>query len=188
MRQTRLAAKVLKRLGYEFTDEDLKVMNPTSRGRGAIGKGAVVPRLVRKYASTSDKILDFGAGKGAFHAQALMEDGYDVTAYEFGANMDPEIHDPKALSRKYDLVYASNVLNVQPNERALHLTVRQIAKAVQGGGRFIGNLPATPRKGAYDGLSKVEGADLLKDVLGKYFSSVEKIHGTNSVPVFLCKK
>ena len=171
-----------------YTDEEIEVMNRTCRGRGAVGATAIVPRLVREYAEQGDTILDFGAGTTAQHAQALRDDGYDVTAYEFGSNAVDGVHDPRALSKKYDVVYASNVLNVQPSERALDTTLQKIAKAVRAGGIFIGNLPASPRKGAYSGMTGTEGSKMLQTKLESVFSSVKRVHGASSVPVFLCRK
>lgn len=75
----------------------------------------------------------------------LREEGFDVTAYECGDNAR-DIHDRKALSKKYDVVYASNVLNVQSNEKMIRDTIKQIYFAVKKGGCAIVNYPKTPRK------------------------------------------
>lgn len=84
----------------EYTPDEVEIANRTSRSRGAVGKRAIVPRLVPQYASQSDTILDFGAGKDAVHALDLREQGYNVTAYEFGSNVDSKLHDMDALKKK----------------------------------------------------------------------------------------
>lgn len=95
-------------------------------------------------------ILDFGAGWKARHALALRELGLNVVAHDFGKNFDPEVHDLHALNRVYDVVYASNVLNVHTTTNALMLTIAQIANSVrQSNGFALVNYPESPRKGMF---------------------------------------
>lgn len=171
-----------KKVSEEFTPEQMKIANATSRTMGAIGANAVVPRHVRQIAKKEDKILDFGAGKHAAHAQSLKGEGYNVTAHEFGDNQVKGLHDPQALSRKYDLAYASNVLNVQSSPEMLGKTLDQIKGSLHPHGSFIANLPASPRK--YDELT----GDHLKGELEKRFHEVERIGGTKSIPVFHARR
>lgn len=77
-------------------------------------QNSVIPKLIPRYANKKDKILDFGAGKDAFGVRYLRALGYDVTGYDVGDNFNPEYHDADALKRKYDVIYASNVMNIQP--------------------------------------------------------------------------
>src|ERR1044071_3885328 len=121
-------------LAEHFTDDEVKVANPTSRTHGAVGAKAIVPRHVEAVeAKHNDKanrhILDFGSGKDAAHAKALREKGHNVTAHEFGANQKEGVHDKDALNKKYHHVYASNVLNVQSNKKMMAHTLDQIHKA-----------------------------------------------------------
>ena len=166
----------LKDINESFSPEEMDVATATSRTVGAVGPRAVVPRAVRQFAKKKHSILDFGAGRYAAHAQMLSDEGYKVTAYDFGSNVT-ELHDPNALHKQYDIVYASNVLNVQSSVDMLERTVAQIANSVKSGGIFIGNLPGAPRK------SPDVNADVLSEVLSKYFSNVERISGTKTVPV-----
>jgi hypothetical protein len=159
----------------------MKIANSTSRGKGAIGSKAVVPKHVEQLATKNHKILDFGAGKAAAHTQSLRDKGYDVTAHEFGDNQIKGIHDPKALDKKYDMAYASNVLNVQSSPEMLGRTLDQIKGSLLPHGEFVGNLPASPRK--YKELT----GDHLHKHLSDRFHEVNRIGGSKSVPVFHAK-
>lgn len=138
-----------------FTPEQIEIANKTCRVRGIVGANALVPRFVQGFlksleaASGGMAILDFGAGTEAIHARKLqvLFPNSDIIAHEFGANYRREVHDPYALrSNYYDIVYASNVLNVQSDEIMLVRTLRQIQKTLLEEGRFIFNFPTKPRK------------------------------------------
>lgn len=164
-----------------FSSEEIDIATATSRTGGAVGPKAVVPRTVRMFAKKKHSILDFGAGRHAVHAQMLKDEGYRVSAYDFGSNVT-ELHNPNALSKKYDIVYASNVLNVQSSIDMLERTISQIANSVKSGGIFIGNLPSSPRK------SPDVNADVLNEILSRYFSEVERVGGTSSIPILKATK
>jgi len=127
-----------------YLEEEIKEVNRTYRG-GPFAKNRIVPKVVELYAKPESEILDYGAGKGMIQAKKLIKKGFKVTAYDFGDNVTKE-HDRKALDRKYDIVYASNVLNVQPNTRTLNVTLKEIEGAVKKGGLAIVNYPKKPRK------------------------------------------
>lgn len=160
--------------------EHVTKANKTARSAGAVGAKAVTPQYV---ASTTQDgtILDFGSGPAAMHTQMLKGRGLDVTAHEFGGSVNPDIHDPDALSRQYDTVMASNVLNVQSTIEMLNYTLKQIAKCVKPGGRAVFNYPASPRHGNL-AVAEVEKA------IRKRFGSVERVGGTPSVPLYVAKE
>lgn len=158
----------------------VRTVNATYRATGSIGPKAIVPKIVPQVATKADKILDFGAGTKAIHTVALRKQGYNVTAYDIGANLDPAIHDPKALSKKWDVVYASNVLNVQPSPRDLFGLVDLLASLVKRGGTLIANYPPSPRK---SGVSVKE----LDTLLQKHFSDISRVKGVSS-PTWICRK
>lgn len=160
----------------------IKIANATSRAAGAVGARAVVPRMVEESVDKGASILDYGAGKAAAHAQALKGKGYNVTAHDFGDNVIEGLHDPKALSRSYDHVYASNVLNTQSSPEMLGATLDEIAGAVRPGGSATVNLPASPRK--FEGLN----AELLESELKKRFKEVKRVGGSKSAPVYKVTK
>lgn len=154
--------------------KEIEAMNKTAR---AI-KNAVVPRYVMSIAKTSDTILDFGAGPQIYHTLLLREKGFNVTAYECGENINI-LHDKTALDRTYDIVYASNVINVQPNMYILLMTLDQIKNATNHYGIAIINYAREPRK---MNLSTEE----MKDVVGDYFKYIEPVGGTKAWPIWKC--
>jgi len=169
-----------------FAQEDIQVANATSRANGAVGKNAITPRYVREhialfYDKEDTMVLDFGAGKAAAHAQAMLADGFMVTAYEFGENIDPRVHNELALMQTYHIVYASNVLNVQSGFAMARATIKQIADVVKEDGKFFANYPATPRK---SDMTPKEMVQLLLE----QFEFVFRVGGTASAPLWMCVK
>ena len=165
----------------------LKTVNSTCRSNGAIGKNAIIPRIVPLYARKTDKILDFGAGKDAMHTMSLRKKGYRVTAYEIGNNFNPALHDVNALYRTYNVVYASNVLNVQPNRMYLDMVLDTISCVLVRDGLFITNYPSSPRK--CEGL----GVEEMTEILEKYFRVVKRVKQAPgnikiTTPVWVCTK
>lgn len=173
----------------------LRQASRSSRSRGAVGKDPRCYRYLRECLVDSSKwmfikkpdfstmdVLDFGAGKGAPHAQGLRNAGFrSVVAYDLPANMGTE-HDPEALAQLYDLVIASNVLNVQGTREMLMQTLRQIQSSTREYGFVVCNYPADPR---YAGLSNDEVFKALAEV----FRTVQIVSGklTNKQPImFLC--
>ena len=158
----------------------VKLVNATYRATGSIGPKVVVPKLVPGVAKKTDKILDFGAGTKAIHTVALRQQGYNVTAYDIGANIDPAIHDTNALAKRWGVVYASNVMNVQPSRSDLAGLIGLFADIVKKGGTQIANYPPSPRK---SGLAVAEVDALLR---GR-FASVTRVPKVSS-PTWICRK
>jgi len=136
--------KVLDKIGVSPTYEEL--INSTYIDRGRSAQNNVIPKYLPLFAKKTDKILDFGAGLHGRHTLWLRKQGFDVTAYDCGANVQLGVHDPEALSRKYDIVFASNVLNVQPTVPHLIRVLDQTYSLIKPGGVFFCNFPSTPRK------------------------------------------
>lgn len=153
-------------ISESYTEEEIDIANKTSRtskNPGAVGGMAVVPEFVEKLACKSDLILDFGAGKYPLHALRLKNKGYKVKSYDFGKNFNVSFHDKDALDYKYNIVYASNVLNVQSNEDMFRRTIEQIIGLMKDESIFVANYPASPRK---------MGASMndIKEILSDYFT------------------
>lgn len=104
-----------------------------------------LPAIVMEHAKKTDKILDFGAGKDIFGTKQLREAGFDCTAWEIGENFNPQLHDYHALERDYDIVFASNVLNVQPDGGAVAEILLDVQGVLKDGGLFFCNFPRDPR-------------------------------------------
>lgn len=184
-------------LTEDFTDDEVKTANKTSRAAGAVSGKAIVPRYV-EHSEGKDhpgekgkrKILDFGAGHKAVHAAHLRSKGHDVTAHEFGANQVKGTHDPDALKKKHHKAYASNVLNVQSGHKMMHHTLSQVRHALHKDGEFVANYPESPRK------SNLSHEDVEKH-LKNHFHHVKRVKSVpseggkeskvgNKAPLFHC--
>lgn len=171
-----------------FSMEEIKIANATSRSNGASAKNkdgsirAIVPKYVAEHVIKDCSILDFGAGRGAVHTQWLREEGFNVTAYDFGTNIIEGLHDQDALSKQYGVIMASNVLNVQSSMPMLLETLKQVYNSLEKGGVFICNYPASPRK-------MVLTASDLKEILQSIFKGrIERVGGTASAPLLVVYK
>lgn len=175
--------------------------NKTSRAAGAVSAKAITPKYVLENISKDSSILDFGAGSQALHSRMLKDNGFkNVTAYEFGNNINPKLHDVNALKRKYQVVFASNVLNTQGDDTMLNMTLKQISNSTEKNGRAIFNFPLEPRYGAWNFTNEVrknkpqnslslkqnDTSKLEKTAL-KYFERIEKQkgYGNNQAPLYV---
>lgn len=104
-----------------------------------------------------------------------------ITAYEFGKNINPEIHDEFALKKTYNIVYASNVLNVQSGFAMARKTIKQIFNVVKKDGKFFANFPTSPRK------SDIKTKEMLQLLL-EQFNTVINVGGSSSAPLWMCEK
>ena len=162
-----------------YTAEEIAVANKTGKGcgSGSVGRGAITPKWVIENAKKGASVLDYGAGVKAANAEPMREAGFKVAAHEFGSNAVAGVHDPKALSRKYDVVVASNVLNVQSSAKMLDKTLGQIRNALKKNGYAVFNFPKSPRKG-------VQNASEAKALVEKHFASVEQLNKDSSAPLW----
>lgn len=171
-----------------FTNEEIRIANATSRSSGASAKNkdgsvrAIVPKWVASFVSQKVSILDFGAGKDAIHTKWLREKGFNVTAYDFGENCIEGLHDKDALSKKYKIVMASNVINVSSSYDMLVGTLRQMYNSLEGGGTLIMNYPASPRK---MDLTAKELEQIIASSLG---CDVIRAGGSSAAPLWTIKK
>ncbi|MBI3928051.1 MAG: class I SAM-dependent methyltransferase [Armatimonadetes bacterium] len=171
-------SQVLPRLADDdYSAREMEIANRTARAHGAVGARAIVPRFVEDTSKKSETILDFGAGPEGLHARMLRQHGFrHVRAFEFGTNVRSGVHDPHALERSYDTVYASNVLNVQSSEPMLEHTLDELQHLVEPDGRLVANLPESPRKMDID-------AERLEDLLQERFAEVHRVGGSRSAPL-----
>ena len=171
-----------------MTQEEKNIAKRTSRSSGASALNkdgtirAVVPLFVEKNVDKNKRILDFGAGKGAVSTKYLRDKGFDVTAYDLWCGEGDELLDICALDRDYDVVFASNVLNVQSSHDMLVETVREIYGALDNCGELICNYPSSPRKME---LSADALAYLLSTVFG---STPQMVGGSKSAPIWRVRK
>jgi hypothetical protein len=104
-----------------------------------------LPKIVMEHVNKTDKILDFGAGKDALGTKLLRDAGFDCTAWEIGNNFVVGLHDYHAIDHDYDVVFASNVLNVQPDGGSITEILLDIQGLLKDGGLFFCNFPRKPR-------------------------------------------
>lgn len=130
----------------------------TARSTGAVGPRAIVPNyILRNPELFVDKtILDFGCGKHGRHVKELCRAGFKVRGYDLyfdWACDEPGLPDwlacPNWLahhSEKFDVIYLSNVLNVQANLQAITWTLERASNQLKSGGQLLLNLPKEPWK------------------------------------------
>lgn len=161
-------------------DERLRMLR-TARARGNVGQDpTLVTRALMERVAPHERILDYGAGKGARQTQLLRDAGYQsVTPTDLPESiaLSEGLLESIAPGTTYDTVMASNVLNVQPHREALEETLREIVAYLRPEGRALLNYPASPRN---PGLTPRE----LDTLLRAYFREVARVGGTSSAPVF----
>jgi hypothetical protein len=166
---------ILHEFDEDYSLDEIHMMNRTSRARGAVGAKAKVPRVVQQLAKPTHRILDFGAGHEAAQTQSLRSAGFQsVDAYDIGANQREGLHVANPQGG-YDIVFASNVMNVQPDAERI-IRVAQFCKGqLRKGGTFVCNFPKDPRK------NNLKDRDFLA-LIQKVFRNVEVIDGC-----FVCR-
>ena len=150
----------------KFSKKEIEVAAKTARAAGAVGSRAITPSYVSKSAKEGESVLDYGAGPKAAHTERLRKEGLDVTAHDF--SYVEGVHDPAALTKKYDTVMASNVLNVQSSKAMLKRTLKEITSSVSPEGRAVFNYPASPRKMSL-------APSQVKKVIKEFFGDVKEI-------------
>lgn len=168
-----------------FTHEEIKIANATYRSKGSSvfdkegNIRSVVARFVANSVDKDKKILDFGCGPEFIQGKYLRDLGFDVSGWDFGENKPKECVDK--LEKIYDVVYASNVLNVISSQSMLRETLGQIDNCLKDGGMFIANYPQSPRK-----MVIIE-KELKKIIQEKFDGEVNKISGV-SCPMWMFTK
>jgi len=158
---------------------DIERANRTARAAGAVGAKAITPRYVADTLKPGETVLNFGAGKpdasGKYgHSETIRAAGGIVTEHDFGRNAATAAQN--ALAKKYDTVFASNVLNVQSGLKMLTETLEQIKGSARK--RAVFNFPESPR---YSDLTTEDVAAAIKDVFG---AQPRKVGGTNRAPLW----
>lgn len=111
--------------------------------KGVIAKNAIVPKLVEEIINKGiikvNNVLDFGCGKDEYHIKLLQGkfpnikfEGYDL-GYDY------------PTTDKYDLIFASNVLNVQRTSKELSTTLQHLNRIQGSTSYLIINYPKNPR-------------------------------------------
>lgn len=168
-----------------FTEEEIRIANATYRSKGSSvfdkdgNVRSVVARFVANSINKDKKILDFGCGSEFIQGKYLRDLGFDVSGWDFGDNKPKSCVDK--LEKIYDVVYASNVLNVISSQSMLMETIEQINNCLKDGGVFIANYPQSPRK------MSISEKEMRKIIQEKFGGEGHKISGV-SAPMWMFTK
>jgi hypothetical protein len=134
----------------------IKSMIKTGVKRGIFIKNPILTNyLLCSNLPEDTKILDFGAGLNAYQTLRLLEKFPNTIAYDYPSTINAsiinnpeliEVFDPNALEKDFDLLMASNVLNIQPDIKSLKNTLNQIFCSMDVGDTLLTNLPRDPIK------------------------------------------
>lgn len=159
------------RLNMKYKDDDYtNVVNKTYSqyfSTRQILPKFIINRNHKRYLS----VLDYGAGKHASGTQMLRTYFIDVTAYDIGNNCTTCFHNENALDGIYDIVMASNVINVQPSLHHVSDVFHEIKNCLTPNGIVYCNLPRSPRKCEIN-------EQRLQSMMENYFNDVVK-HNAN---------
>lgn len=169
-------------LGITFDKGDILQVTKTARSSGAVGPNAKVPKVVLSMAyDTTDWILDYGSGPKAIHTKTLRDAGYsNAWAYDFA--IDPIVNrmfieDLSLTVGKWDIIFASNVLNIQVSEKMMDVTLNEIWQLMGTYTIFITNYSNSPRKLNLN-------TEAVYSKLRAGFGRVHRTHGD----VFVCSR
>lgn len=169
-----------------MTIEEVKIANATYRrsGSSVFDKSgnvrSVVARFVENNVDKNNKILDYGCGSEFIQGNYLRKLGFNVDGWDIGKNKPKNC--VSKLQQIYDVVYASNVLNVISSVDMLMETLDQIYSCLNNGGLFIANYPASPRKMNVDKLF-IEFA-----IQNKFGGTVRVVGGSSCAPIWCIVK
>ena len=161
--------------------EQIKLVNKTARSKGTIGRNAILPKYIIENFEFDKvgNILDFGAGKNIIHTKALRDKGYLVDAYDIGDNFIKGVH-TEIKDQKYDIIFASNVINILPNLVSIIEVIGLIYYLLDEDGCTLFNFPKNPRK------LEISDDD-FKELLYHFFNAV-RIEKYNSTKIFICRR
>ena len=150
-----------------LADEAVPPVDPRIATARSWKTTAVGTYTIGNIPNKSASILDFGSGEKATQSARLIDEGFtDVTSYD----LHPSQYDPAKLERQYDVVMASNVLNVQNSFSELRETLAQLASTVNKDGKVIVNWPT--RKGTPRNIPEIQTAEEIESEMAKFFNSV----------------
>jgi len=170
-----------------WSEGDKKLLSATAR-TGALGKRET---LVEQYLTETyrpDKkrrILDFGCGAYANSVKRLRKLGYKISGYDFcpetpvgqesyEKNLDEGfiLPEEEIVIRRWELILASNVLNIQPSLGAFYKTIGSIKATAKEDSKIIVNFPRDPRRN-FDADRK--GDLVFREHMRGLFHSVDEI-------------
>jgi len=186
----RTHAEVLQEL-KKTAEYKYQVASTYRNGKGAVGGKSLVVKYVEEIADPLDYILDFGCGYDGIYVQEFHKKGY-ASVYGYDVVLDEKLLDLpfKTFSNDlygafgisythWDIIYASNVLNVQPSEEHLEAVIQILAGLCSNNTILVVNYPSDPRKSGVDakGVKEMLNQKFTVGVVGKnvYFCRKRKI-------------
>lgn len=118
--------------------------NRSARSSGAVGKNAIIPKMVAEMFPKDILILDYGSGPARIHQTYLQLKGFRVDAFDFGQNWREGMQ-YEVFPMRYDLIFASNVMNTWSTDAMLVKSISEISHGLKFGGVFLANFPKSPR-------------------------------------------
>ncbi len=120
------------------------------RAKGAVGKYPLMYRRLRTYLDTQQErhlsVLDYGSGPGEVHTKRLRDDYPDHHFDSYDLNhLGTTVQAACCGAMWYDVIVASNVLNVIEDKQALNDTINEIYSWTAPQGVVLCNLPKSPR-------------------------------------------
>lgn len=124
---------------------DIQKANRSFRGKGAVGKNAIIPKYVAELFDKTFQILDYGCGPAKIHIENLKLLGFaSIDGFDFGKNWRENMQ-YEVKSGHYDVIYASNVVNTWSTIELSEVSLDGIHNGLKPNGIFLSNLPKTPR-------------------------------------------
>lgn len=164
--------------------EDIKQVNRTDRTKGgAVGKSFIVLERVTNLIIERphiQRVLDFGSGKTAPLAAILRAKfpQHIIDAYDIGKNHVPGVNKCNFKPGDYELVVASNVIQVQPSIEVLRETLCTIfAACYKHGGYALFNFSNTRLlTGWAKDIPSEQAARKAANMAEEFFTSVRGPH------------
>ena len=176
-----------------MSDSQIERVNQTSRTNGGFVKPIIYNQVVgdllkeQKIPKTGS-FLDFGSGNPPSGTESLRKKhNLSITAYDIGDNVGEGV-DENALSKRYDVVLVSNVLNVQPNWAEVTNVLKQVKRVVKKTGVVIANFPSSPRliNNDNDDQDKRVTTEAMEKEIENFFE-IESLSGYNG-KIWLLRK
>lgn len=179
-----------------YSEKKINKMNSTARSTGAVGSNAIIVRIIKSLIDKDKKILDYGSGPNLVQTMQLIEYGFDVKSWEIGKNLTNSNYFIQNLKENsFDVVFASNVLNVQENENDIRFVINEVFDITKDVAIF--NFPKKPN---YSNMSTEKIFHILKSnfehVFNVYrttdknfiYEDIDKIKRKFKTNCWICKK
>jgi len=126
-------------------------MTETARSAGAIGSSPIIPNYLIEHKDEYfyKSILDFGCGKTGRHVSLLDSHGFAVWGEDLALTYSEDLVDSNPVwlhrpGKKYDLVYANSVINIQANLKDAFEVIHTLWLRANPGGMVMFTVSKNP--------------------------------------------